>query len=86
TLSGGIVRVGAEEWRAWERPGYARAAWNFTVAPNADGTVHLATETRVRCTDAASRRRFLRYWRVVGPFSGWIRREMLQAVRKAATE
>lgn len=81
---GGIVRVAAGEWREWERPGYARAAWSFTLAPGADGGVRLATETRVRCTDAASRRRFLRYWRLVGPFSGLIRRDMLRSVRRAA--
>lgn len=81
---GGIVRVAAEEWRGWERPGYAKAAWNFTLAPGADGTVRLATETRVRCTDEASRRRFLRYWRLVGPFSGLIRHDMLRSIRRAA--
>src|SRR5215213_1917910 len=46
--------------------------------------VRLATETRVRCTDPASRRSFLRYWTVVGPFSGLIRREMLRSIRRAA--
>ena len=81
---GGIVRVAAGEWREWERPGYAKAAWNFTLAPGADGAVRLATETRVRCTDAASRRPFLRYWRLVGPFSGLIRRDMLRSIRRAA--
>jgi hypothetical protein len=81
---GGIVRVAAGEWREWERPGYAKAAWNFTLAPGADGAVRLATETRVRCTDEESRRRFLRYWRLVGPFSGIIRRDVLRSVRRAA--
>jgi len=81
---GGIVRVPAEEWTAWERPGYAKAAWNFTLAPGPEGAVRLATETRVRCTDAESRRKFLRYWRLVGPFSGLIRREMLRGIRGAA--
>ena len=81
---GGIVRVAADEWREWERPGYAKAAWSFTLGPGAGGVVRLATETRVRCTDAASRRRFLRYWRLVGPFSGVIRRDMLRSVRRAA--
>ncbi|HEX8272578.1 MAG TPA: hypothetical protein VF615_07985 [Longimicrobiaceae bacterium] len=81
---GGIVQVSAEDWREWERPGYAKAAWSFTLAPGVDGTVRLATETRVRCTDGESRRRFLRYWRVVGPFSGLIRRDMLRSLRRAA--
>ena len=82
--AGGIVRVTAEEWTAWERPGYAKAAWSFTLAPGPEGAVRLATETRVRCTDAESRRKFLRYWRVVGPFSGLVRREMLRGIRGAA--
>lgn len=81
---GGIVRVAAEGWREWERPGYAKAAWSFTLAPGPGDAVRLATETRVRCTNAASRRRFLRYWRLVGPFSGLVRREALRAVARAA--
>ncbi len=82
-LNGGIVRVTAAEFRAFHRPGYATATWNFTLAPEA-GRMRLATETRVRCTDAASRRAFLRYWRLVGPFSGLIRMEMLRTLRRAA--
>lgn len=82
-LSGGIERVTAEEFRAFDRPGYATAAWNFTLAPEG-GRMRLATETRVRCTDDASRRAFLRYWRLVGPFSALIRMEMLRTLRRSA--
>ena len=80
---GGIVRLTAEELRAFDRPGYAVATWNFTLAEEGGGA-RLATETRVRCTDAAARRSFRRYWTVVGPFSGLIRREMLRSIRRAA--
>ena len=65
-------------------PGTARAVWNFTVAARADGTTELATETRVYCADAGARRRFLPYWYVIRPFSGIIRRAMLNAIRRAA--
>ena len=44
----------------------------------------VATETRVRCTDAASLRSFRRYWRVIRPFSGLVRREALRAIRRTA--
>jgi hypothetical protein len=84
TARGGVERVTPGEFQAWDRPGYARAAWSFSLSADADGAVRLSTETRVLCTDAGSRRRFLRYWRLVGPFSGLIRMEMLRAVRKAA--
>lgn len=85
TPAGGIERVTPAEFAAWERPGFARGVWSFTATPSADGAhTTVATETRVQCTDAESRRSFLRYWRFVGPFSGLIRREMLRAIRNAA--
>jgi hypothetical protein len=34
--------------------------------------------------DAVARRRFGRYWRVIGPFSGITRREMLAAIKRRA--
>jgi len=81
--SGDVVRLTADELRAFDRPGCAVATWNFALAEEGDA-VRLSTETRVRCTDAASRRSFLRYWTVVGPFSALIRREMLRSIRHAA--
>ena len=83
TPTGGITRVDPAEFRAFDRPGMAVAAWNFTVLPTDEGAL-VATETRVRCTDPAARRSFARYWRVIRPFSGLIRREALRAVRRAA--
>ena len=47
----------------------------------ADGV--LATETRVQ-VPAASRARFVRYWRIVRPFSGLIRSQILQAAKRRA--
>jgi len=58
-------------------PGEVRLA----VSLEADGTV-LATETRVRAEDAAARRSFRRYWLVVGPFSGVVRRRWLAAAER----
>jgi len=81
--TGNVERVAAEEIRGFARPGFAVATWNFALAAEGDGTV-LSTETRVRCTDQASRRAFLRYWRVVGPFSALIRMELLKSIRRAA--
>jgi hypothetical protein len=83
TPTGGLTRVEADAFRDYDRPGLAVAAWNFTVLPTDEGSL-VATETRVRCTDAASLRSFRRYWRVVRPFSGLVRMEALRAVRRAA--
>lgn len=67
-------------------PGIARAAWGFRVVDAGGGTAALTTETRVHCADARTRRRFRLYWTLVGPASGWIRREMLRAVRRQAEQ
>jgi hypothetical protein len=64
------------------RPGVARAVWNFTVQQTAEKQTLLATETRVTCGDAASRLKFRIYWLAVRPFSGLIRRIMLQAIKR----
>jgi hypothetical protein len=48
------------------------------------GNTELSTETRVQCADAATRRRFRVYWAIVGPASGWIRREILRLIRRTA--
>ena len=65
-------------------PGLARVAWDFRAEPLSDGRVRLTTETRVRCADAAARRRFRAYWLLVRPGSGLIRGAMLRAIRRAA--
>ncbi len=84
TLTGDLQRVDPAGFKAFDRDGYAKAAWNFSLAPRSDGRVRLSTETRVCCADEASRRRFRRYWRLVGPFSALIRREMLRTLKRKA--
>ncbi len=83
TPRGSIRRFVPDEFEAFDEPGYAVTAWNFLVEPEGDGT-RFTTETRIRCTDEVARRRFRTYWSLVGPFSGWIRSEMLRTVKKAA--
>jgi hypothetical protein len=73
----------ADELRAFAEPGWVRVATAFTVAPQGDGC-RVRTETRIAATDDTARRRFGRYWRVIGPFSSITRREMLAAIRRRA--
>jgi hypothetical protein len=44
----------------------------------------LATETRVHVPDPVSRRKFVRYWWAVRPFSGLIRMLVLRAAKRRA--
>ena len=71
---GGLIRTFADA-----RPGSVRIATDF----RSDGE-SLTTETRIAAVDDAARRSFLRYWRVVGPFSALIRRRWLAQIAKRA--
>jgi hypothetical protein len=83
-LVGGVRRVDAEAFRRFGRPGYARIGWAFVVKPRSAGWARLETEIRVRCTDEASRRRFRRYWRLIRPFSGMVRKQALLIIKRDA--
>lgn len=84
SLSGDLQQTDAIHFQQFNTPGYARAAWRFSLDESTPGYTRLSTETRVQCTDLNSARRFKMYWRVVGPFSGLIRREMLRIIKKNA--
>jgi len=81
-LSGGTRSMVAGEFKAFDEPGYAKAVWNFSLVEEGADLTRLATETRVRCLDDASRRCFRMYWAVIAPFSGLIRREVLRTIRR----
>jgi hypothetical protein len=71
------------------KPGFRFAGINFKLQDcdsSASGgpCTLLTTETRVHATDALSRRRFARYWRVIYPGSSLIRGMWLRAIRKRA--
>jgi hypothetical protein len=83
TLSGGVVPATADRFNQPPPAGLAQALWNFRVRPSGAGT-ELSTETRVRCGDEATRRRFSRYWRIIRFGSGLIRRSMLRQIRAVA--
>jgi hypothetical protein len=94
-LAVGTVVVAPDGWRrryadtpeaflALTQPGFAKAAMNFRVTPDGRGGSLVSTETRVFATDAAARRRFAAYWRVIYPGSALIRRSWLQAIRRRA--
>jgi hypothetical protein len=67
-----------------DRAGFALAAMNFAIRPGSAGTSVVSTETRVYATDAAARRRFAVYWRIIYPGSALIRRMWLRAIRLRA--
>ena len=84
-LGGGeTVRIAdGAEFAAFHRAGFVKGAMNFHLRKREGGT-DVETETRVVATDAASRRRFARYWLVIRPASGAVRRSWLSAIKRRA--
>ncbi|MDK3255015.1 hypothetical protein [Blastococcus capsensis] len=84
-LSGGADGpvLDAEQLRSFTQRGWVKAAMDFRLTPQGGGT-ELSSETRVMSTDAETRRRFDRYWRLVRPGSSAIRWEVLTAVELKA--
>ena len=86
TPAGDLRRLDSEAYRNFNEPGYAKAAWNFFLSGKAGNVMQLETETRVLCLGEGSRRRFRLYWLFVGPFSGFIRGEMLRGIKRDAEQ
>lgn len=72
-----------EQFTSFEHPGFAKIATSLRVVPYGNDSSIVTMETRVAITDDGSRRRFRRYWLVIGPFSSLIRR---MALRLLSTE
>ncbi len=75
----------AQEFAAFDRPGYAKVAANFLLGEGeeADG-VAVTTETRIHALSPATRKSFAGYWRLIGPGSALIRRLWLRAIKRRA--
>lgn len=79
-----VRRLSPQGFRQFSQPGFAMVAANFLVRPLRPGLVRLSTETRVRCLGPEAKNRFRRYWTLIRPFSGFIRREWLRVARQEA--
>jgi hypothetical protein len=78
---GVVLRLRGQFWRLRGR-GSEPAATAVVDFRARDGS--LTTETRVHIPAGPSRRRFARYWRVVRPFSGLTRKQVLRAAKRRA--
>ena len=72
-----------EQFTSFDEPGFAKIATSLRIDRFGNDSSILTVETRVALTDDESRRRFRRYWLVIGPFGSLIRR---MALRLLATE
>lgn len=81
--AGTVYLDGPQAFLDFDRPGYAKAALNFLIEPE-ERDCRLGTETRITVAEAAARRRFAGYWRVIYPGSALLRRIWLRAIKRRA--
>lgn len=82
--SGLLQKFQPEEFIAFNDPAFAKATWSFTLMRTDENKTVLFTETRVLCPSSKSKKKFLIYWKVIQPFSSWIRREILKSIKAKA--
>jgi len=80
---GNLAPIQASDFQAFDDPAFAKLAWGFLLVEGSGRTL-LKTETRVFCPSAETVRPFRRYWYLIRPISGLIRREILAGIRRQA--
>jgi hypothetical protein len=73
-----------EEFSAYREPRAVKIAFAFYVEDAGDGWSTITAETRVFATDESSRSGLGRYWRLIVPGSGLLRRQWLNGIRQRA--
>jgi hypothetical protein len=74
--------VTPESFTDFHEPGFLKIATSVRVDPYGSGSTILVVETRAVASDPESRRRFMPYWRVVGPFSHLIRWKTMRMLER----
>ena len=73
-----------QDFVTYHGQGAVKMAFNFAVEDSGDGWSTLTAETRVLALDKATSRGMGRYWRLIVPGSGLLRRQWLDNIRKRA--
>jgi hypothetical protein len=76
--------IAPEQFASYAEPDQVKIAWTLEVEALGPALTRLATETRAVATDEPARRKFRRYWRLVGTGIVMIRLLLLPAVRRKA--
>lgn len=78
------VETEAGAFQQFDRPGYAKIAASISVRPYGPDRSLVTYEARTATTDETARRRFLQYWRVIGPFAGFLMGRALDRIEADA--
>lgn len=83
TSSYDINLANTGEFFTFNHPDYIRVVANFlvTALPENDCVI-VRTESRCKALSSQARNNFTPYWRIIRPFSGWIRRMWLKGIKR----
>ena len=73
-----------QSFAEFSQPDFVKVAWAIRVLPRGAQKSHVELEVRVAATDEAAWRKFRRYFRVIGPFSRFIRHSLLRSLARGA--
>ena len=80
-----VLRVRTlQEFSDYREPGSVKMAFGFNVKDAGAGWSTVTTETRVLATDDVTSRGMARYWRLIVPGSGLLRRQWLDGIKRRA--
>ena len=81
-----MQRVSASEFLVLDRPDTAKLAVSFRVEARGEDQCLLRYEARTASTSESARKRFRRYWSVIGPFAGFIMERAVDAIKAEAED
>jgi hypothetical protein len=77
---------GPEAYAAFQEPDYVKVAWSMVFDATHPERTRLSIEVRVDATDDAAWHKFVSYFRLIGPFSRFIRRSALRSLARELGE
>ena len=76
--------VTSDQFVVFQEPGFAKVALSIAALPSAADLTILRYEARTATTDAAARRTFRRYWRLIRPGVALVMRRALHRIKTQA--
>jgi hypothetical protein len=77
-----FIEVASDTYAGFQDPGWIKVAWELRCESRGSGVTRIIVEVRIAATDVESWKRFVGYFRMIGPFSHFIRRHMLSLIAK----
>jgi hypothetical protein len=77
----------AQEFLAFTNPAHLKVACNFLIVDGGEpGYVKIRSEFRTGALSMTARKKFSVYWRIISPFSHYIQKQWVKAIKRRAEQ